>query len=111
MSQEFVPYRVESEIPIIGGDGTHVIAWCLPEDGSASFGLYERHWDHKRGCRCGGLVQWRDHWPSPGLNRVNHQLLSGGPDRPIEELAISPSLLCYTCGSHGFIRHGQWTDA
>jgi hypothetical protein len=28
-----------------------------------------------------------------------------------EPLTLSPSLLCRTCGSHGFIRGGQWVSA
>ena len=28
-----------------------------------------------------------------------------------EPLTLSPSLLCKTCGSHGFIRQGQWVRA
>jgi hypothetical protein len=28
-----------------------------------------------------------------------------------EPLTLSPSLLCRTCGSHGFIRGGKWVDA
>lgn len=108
---KFIPYRVGAEIPLLGGDGRHVVAWCLPADGSPSFALYERHWDYKRGCKCGGMVQWRDYWPSPGLNRMDHELVGGGPHRPISELTLSPSLLCYTCGSHGFIRDGKWIDA
>lgn len=28
-----------------------------------------------------------------------------------EPLTISPSLLCTTCGNHGYIREGQWIPA
>lgn len=29
----------------------------------------------------------------------------------MDPLTLSPSLLCRTCGSHGFIRGGKWVDA
>lgn len=38
------------------------------------------------------------------------------PGRPMwnvecwEPLTLSPSLLCRSCGSHGFIRNGKWED-
>ena len=28
-----------------------------------------------------------------------------------EPLTISPSVLCRTCGNHGFIRNGKWVPA
>ncbi len=47
-------------------------------------------------------------------NPVSRQL---EPDRPywtvesLDPLTISPSLLCLTCGDHGFIRDGRWVPA
>jgi hypothetical protein len=29
----------------------------------------------------------------------------------LEPLTVSPSVLCLTCGLHGFIRNGQWVPA
>ena len=39
-----------------------------------------------------------------------------GPDRgwdliQLEPLTLSPSLLCRTCGDHGYIRDGRWVRA
>lgn len=28
-----------------------------------------------------------------------------------EPLTLSPSILCHTCGSHGYIRDGRWVPA
>jgi hypothetical protein len=29
----------------------------------------------------------------------------------LDPLTIDPSILCRTCGEHGYIREGQWVDA
>lgn len=29
----------------------------------------------------------------------------------LEPLTLSPSILCLTCGDHGFIRNGKWVKA
>ena len=29
----------------------------------------------------------------------------------LEPLTISPSILCYRCRTHGFIREGRWVEA
>jgi hypothetical protein len=39
------------------------------------------------------------------------------PNNPIwqvqawEPMTLTPSLLCRTCGRHGFIRQGRWVEA
>jgi hypothetical protein len=56
------------------------------------------------GFYCGGYVRWDGH------PKAKHHLVSGGPGDE-EHLTVSPSLLCRTCGNHGFIRDGRWVPA
>lgn len=47
-------------------------------------------------------------------NEVSRTIESGRPRWKVESwepFTISPSLLCRTCNSHGFIRDGKWVDA
>lgn len=66
-----------------------------PKPGADAPGLY-----------CGGYIAWV---AADGIT-PKHQLISGGPGDE-EHLTISPSLLCRTCGNHGFIRDGRWVVA
>lgn len=50
---------------------------------------------------CSGLVLWRD----GGLARPVWTLVSREP------LTLSPSIVCRTCGVHGWIENGLWRDA
>ncbi len=60
-------------------------------------------WYHHRpdtGEECGiGGISW-----DPD-DRVHWDLVS------LDPLTVSPSLLCQTCGAHGFIRDGRWVKA
>lgn len=64
--------------------------------------------DHKKpdGTECSGVC----HFDTPVMQKVfpeaNHwQVESWDP------LTMSPSILCRTCGDHGFIREGRWVPA
>lgn len=67
-------------------------------------GLIESHDRPDGGGRCSGAITFAGA-PTPQ------------PDRPAwtvesqEPLTLSPSLLCRTCGHHGFIRDGRWVPA
>jgi hypothetical protein len=56
--------------------------------------------------RCGGFVTF----DLPGVRGLfpNHALWTVESWEP---LTLSPSLLCRTCGRHGFIRQGRWVEA
>ncbi len=69
---------------------------CLPKVGY--IGIAEFHRADVTGGWCGGYV----YWSGP---EARHDLVSFDP------LTIAPSLLCPTCGSHGFIRDGSWVPA
>lgn len=65
-------------------------------------GIIEEH-DSPTG-RCSGYVKFRGRGPNP----------DGAPSWVVESeelLTLSPSLLCRTCGHHGFIREGKWVPA
>jgi hypothetical protein len=66
-------------------------------------GIVEEH-DDKSGQRCSGYVKFRGREPNP----------EGRPSWVVESeepLTLSPSVLCTTCGHHGFIRDGKWVPA
>jgi hypothetical protein len=58
------------------------------------------------GLYCGGYVAWK----ATDAAQPRHRLVAGGIGDE-EHLAVSPSLLCRTCGHHGFIREGRWVPA
>lgn len=65
-------------------------------------GLIEEH-DSPSG-RCSGYVKFRGREPNP----------ESRPSWVVEKmdpLTLSPSVLCTTCGNHGFIRDGRWCPA
>jgi len=69
-------------------------------------GLIEHHpkpGDDAPGMYCGGYIAWV---AADGIT-PKHHLVSGIPGDE-EHLTVSPSLLCRTCGHHGFIRDGRW---
>lgn len=57
---------------------------------------------------CGAYIMWTGKLIGGGDPR--HRLVSGGPGDE-GNLTIEPSLLCRTCGHHGFIRDGRWVAA
>jgi hypothetical protein len=60
---------------------------------------------------CAGAVdfdvpqEYKDRWGKWG-NRHAYWTVES-----LEPLTISPSVLCVTCGDHGFIREGRWIPA
>lgn len=54
-------------------------------------------------------------WCAGMVNRNGSRAcIEGRPGWAVESedpLTLSPSVLCTTCGSHGFIRAGRWADA
>ncbi len=58
-------------------------------------------------CKCMGFIAFEGHdWASAYEHKMDTwQVLSADP------LTCSPSLLCRTCGDHGFIREGKWVVA
>jgi hypothetical protein len=54
------------------------------------------------GATCMGIIQ-TEH--APGYGAPRHRVVKTHP------LTIEPSVLCRTCGNHGFIRDGKWVPA
>lgn len=67
-------------------------------------GINEAH-KNKDGQVCLGFVLFAD---TPA------SVTSGAPQWHVESanpLTLSPSILCRSCGNHGFIREGKWVPA
>jgi hypothetical protein len=77
------------------------ISFVVNSDGDRC-GIHERH-------NCNGDTE-AGHW-------VGFRGVAGGAVAPswavesMEPLTLSPSILCRTCGHHGFIREGKWVPA
>lgn len=70
--------------------------------GGVAVGLIEEH-DSPTG-RCSGYVRFR----------IPQNATEGRPSWVVEKedpLTLSPSVLCTTCGHHGYIREGKWVPA
>lgn len=82
------------KLPIDLGDDDHRAGWDLFEDG-----VSDLWWSH----RCGNKTR------APARIDVTtgrrHTLVSRDP------LHVEPSILCLSCGDHGFIRDGKWVPA
>ena len=80
------------------GEG-HSFMWLANGPGFEPHGIIEYHprADDKPG-GCGGIVYLE------GV-RARHRLVSKDP------ITIEPSLVCRTCGCHGWIEDGKWTKA
>lgn len=76
------------------------ITWTEDQSG-VRVGLIEEH-DSPSG-RCAGNVFYRGRVPAGG-----HPTWVVESEDP---LTLSPSILCRTCGHHGFIRGGRWVPA
>jgi hypothetical protein len=74
-------------------------AYGRPELGR--IGIQFEHPDGKGG-RCWGGVPFKDANPADPKGWVVESR---------EPLTLSPSILCLTCGFHGFIRGGKWVPA
>lgn len=91
-----------SDLPIDLGHGVSM-AWGTRN--GERVGLLERH-ATPDGEECTGSVAF----DMPGAEEWR----PGGPFWHVESwepLTISPSVLCRTCGNHGFIRNGRWVPA
>jgi hypothetical protein len=66
-------------------------------------GLIEEH-DDNAGARCSGYVRLR----IPLNDTTTRPSWAVESEEP---LTLSPSVLCTTCGHHGFIREGKWVPA
>jgi len=66
-------------------------------------GIIEEH-DDKDGQRCSGYVRFR--LPINDLSTGSSWVVESE-----EPLTLSPSVLCRTCGHHGYIRDGKWVPA
>jgi hypothetical protein len=61
--------------------------------------------------------QCKDRWAPNGCTLDSPVARELEPGRPMwqveswEPLTLSPSLLCRTCGRHGFIKQGRWVPA
>lgn len=96
--------------------GGHSFAWAYAGDAATRLllGLVEHHPDLRvpeaqRGeVTCGAYAAWVHHEPTRTVAR--HELVAGGVGDE-EHLTLTPSLLCPTCGNHGFIRDGRWVVA
>lgn len=88
------------------GDGCS-FTWLYASGGEQLIGLIEYHPkpEGAPGIYCGGYIAWVDTGGNTG--RAKHHLIAGSPGDE-EHLTIHPSLLCRTCGHHGFIRDGRW---
>lgn len=104
MAERGTPYEGREDDFDLGGGSS--FTWI--SDSKGIFGLIEHHPkpEGAPGFYCGGYIAWREHDGTP----PKHQLVSGAPGDE-EHLTVAPSLLCRTCGNHGFIREGRWVPA
>jgi len=78
----------------------------LANYGGVVVGLNEWHPDKRDPSReCQGFVFFDVQTEARCKDTPIWQVLS------MEPLTLSPSLLCRTCGNHGFIREGKWVPA
>jgi hypothetical protein len=79
------------------------IMFTVRTDGGPRIGFTESH-RASDGRECGGSVTF-DVPEAEGLPCPRWTVESWEP------LTISPSVLCRTCGHHGFVRDGRWVPA
>lgn len=88
--------------PVDIGSGATI---TLHQWGGQIVGLTEAHKD-KGGNVCMGYVRFEGTRGGYGSdNAAKWKVESVSP------LTLSPSILCRTCGNHGFIRQGKWVFA
>lgn len=90
------------------GNG-YSFAW-MTNGADQVIGLIETHprrgqIEPPHGETCGGYVAWIADEHSHVT--ADHHLARGGPGEE-DHLTVTPSLLCPTCGNHGFITDGKW---
>lgn len=84
------------------GDG-HRIVYVDYEGEPAGVSDYHQKAD---GTWCGGWVTFAGSaWARQFPNAPHWHVVSADP------LTLAPSLLCRSCGDHGFIRDGRWVKA
>lgn len=88
MAIELAPGR--ELLPIVGRDG-------------ALIGYVEQHPSARNGSPCGGSIA------------ISGTFWAGDHPRwravSVEPLTLEPSVLCRTCGNHGWVRDGRWVPA
>jgi hypothetical protein len=87
--------------PVDIGSGTTI---TLNEYDGEIVGLTEGHTD-QNGNPCFGFVAFKHTRWVDNANRPQWTIESAKP------LTLTPSILCRTCGKHGYIREGKWVNA
>lgn len=85
--------------------GHGVTAKWLSGAGHDRAGLLEQHPRPDTGAACYGTVLFDLPGVQEHFGQAVWQVTS------LDPLDISPSVLCRTCGHHGFIRAGRWVPA
>ena len=89
--------------PLDIGSGVTVTVYRV--DGQP-YGLCEMH-KHPNGGNCSGFVRFD--------TEVGRRVFGDASPRwkveSLEPLTLSPSILCRTCGHHGYVRSGKWVAA
>ncbi len=83
----------------------HEVRIRLTTYGGATAGLIESHPRPDGGGRCSGAVTFDVPETADLGPRARWTVHS------LDPLHIEPSVLCRTCGHHGFIRGGEWVPA
>lgn len=88
------------------GNG-HVAEW-EEHNGDPRAGLYHYHPCGDRAGACAGWITIADGaWEREfAVGEIPTWTIEA-----LEPLTLSPSLLCRSCGSHGFIQSGKWVKA
>jgi hypothetical protein len=85
-------------------DDDNAIRFVIQDNETTPYGASWFHRDKREPNHvCVGGFQWRR--PNATASGAIWTLES------LEPLTIAPSLLCMTCGAHGFIRDGKWVPA
>ena len=82
----------------------HTLTRLADADGSL-YGFVDEHTSLKTGEPCSGSVCVN---PGPDDVKYNRDVWTMESEEP---LSLTPSLLCTTCGEHGFVRDGKWVPA
>ena len=82
--------------------GSGVKVYPVHDKDGAFVGIIEEHIG-KDGAPCSGYCHFR--------HAANPDTVSSWVVESFEPLTLSPSVLCRTCGHHGFIRQGKWIEA
>lgn len=70
-------------------------------------GLRDKHLRPDNGQECQGFIAIKD---GAWANEFNGDIPKWAMESK-DPLTLSPSILCRTCGDHGFIREGKWVKA